>query len=380
MSSGYAFLAAAATATLPEQGRGAPTPTRTRERIATLNAGILTTTDTAVVTPERALGLPAVYSAVRLITHTIDQLPLRRYQGQVTEPLPLPDWLRVPDRFGCDYILPDLVEYLVTCQATRGAAYLWCTPSGDSWRVDPIDPSDVSVELVGPKRMRTRAFKVDGESVPRVTTYGRRSAGLLPMPFLVVPGLAAGVGPIQAARAALHGYLSVDGYAADAFGSGRTFSGGYLSTDQDIDEDTATAYRDKLVERNADTAAPPLVLGNGLTWQTSALSPADAQWIEARQFNAQEVCRMYGIPPRYLGLPSGDSTTYATARDNDAQLLRTCVSGYTNTIAHGLSQLLPPGRNADEDQRVGFDFDAWLGTPAAAPPAATPPGQEVPQP
>jgi len=226
-----------------------------------------------------------------------------------------------------------------------------CTPLGsDAWRIEPLDPEAVSVQLAAGRR----TFRVDGIDTPQVQVYPweRRRAGLLPMPFLLLPG------------------------QADA---GRAYSGGYLTTEQDIDEATAEHYQGKLVERNADSLAPPLVLGSGLRWENSLLDPATVQWIEARQWNATEVCRMYGVPPRYLGLPSGDATTYATARDNDAQLLRTCVSGYTNTIASGLSRLLPTGRGAAEDQRVGFDFDAWLGTPADAAPPTLQPGQEVPQ-
>jgi len=382
MSSGWAAATDAVMA-----GRSAsvspPRPAHSRDRTATLADGRLITTTTPTLSPREALGLPAVYAAVGLIAATVDQLPLRRHVGDLDGD-PLPEWLRHPQRYGSDYTLPDMVEFWTTSLALRGAAYAWCQPIGDaSWRVDPVDPQHVSVDLPATDPRTHRVYRMAGEIVPRVGVYPweRRAAGLLPMPLLVVPGQAAGVGPIQAARTAMAGYRDVDDYANQMFGAGRGYSGQALTTDQDIDQETAEHYQARVIERSTDPLAPPLVLGSGLKWQSLTMPPKDAQWLESRLFNAQEVCRMYGVPPRYLGLPSGDATTYATARDNDAQLLRTSVSRYTNSLAGGLSMLLPAGRSADEDQTIRFDFSAWLGPPAqAAPPAVDEEGDSAPLP
>jgi len=375
VSRGWAELATAVTSVAPA---GVPIdshrPVQSRDRTATLADGRLVTSSTPTLSPREALGLPAVYAAVGLITATVDQLPLRHHLGESDDGQPLPEWLRHPDRYGSDYTLADMVEYWTTSQALRGAAYAWAAPVGEqSWRLDPIDPHDVSVELPTTDPRARRVYRMAGRTVPTVAVYpwDRRQAGLLTMPLLVVPGQAAGVGPIQAARTAMAGYRDVDDYANQMFGAGRGYSGQALVTDQDIDEQTAEHYQAKVIERSTDPLAPPLVLGNGLTWQSLTLPPKDAQWLESRLFNAQEVCRMYGVPPRYLGLPSGDATTYATARDNDAQLLRTAVSRYTNTIAHGLTRLMPAGRGPDEEQHIRFDFGAWLGPPDQAAPPAT---------
>lgn len=376
---GWAHAAAAVTASRPA---AVPplAPMARRDREATLLDGRLITTLTPTVSPSEAFGIPAVYASVALISATVDQLPLRAHVGESTDGGPLPEWLRHPERYGSDYTLPDLVEYWTTSCGLRGAGYAWCTPVGsDSWRLDAVDPADVSVTQ--PAGRAPREFRVGGEVVHRVRVYpwADRRAGLLPMPLLVVPGQAAGVGPIQAARTAVAGYRDVDNYANQIFAAGRAYNGQALSTDQDITQEEAEHYSARLAEKWTDPLAGPMVLGRGLKFEPVLLSPADAQWLESREFNAQEVCRMYGVPPRYLGLPSGDATTYATARDNDAQLLRTAVSRYTNTIGGALSMLLPAGRGPAEEQTIRFDFGAWLGPPAQAAPPSTPPGQEVPQ-
>ena len=316
------------------------------------------------VTAQRALGLPAVFACARIVHTTALQLPVRAYQGQ--RPAALPEWLRRPEAWnGNAARLRQVVESLVLGQVFHGAGYLWCDPEGfDSWDVRPIAPDRVDVELIGGERV----WRVDGRPVPLARRWSTRSntAGLAVAPFMFLPGVARPVGPIQAARHALSGALDVEDYAATVFTSG-TVSGGRLETDLDITPESAQRYQDYWMEKHAvppEQRAIP-VLGSGLKYVNDLLNPRDAQWIEARQYNAQDVARLFGVPPRYLGLPSGDASTYATARDNDAALMRFCVAGYTRPIEDLFDALTPPGRGADEDLQVRFDFDAMLSTTPA---------------
>jgi HK97 family phage portal protein len=173
------------------------------------------------------------------------------------------------------------------------------------------------------------------------------------------------MGPLQAARYLMDGYLDTETFARNVFRMGRA-AGARLETDADIPEPTAVRWRDAWVASQGDpeTAAPP-VLGAGLRYVTDTIDPEAAAWIEARRFNATEVARLFRVPGRRIGLPSGDSRTYATARDDDADFMRTCVGAYTDPITEAWSALLPSGRNAAEDVRVVLDWSALLApTPA----------------
>jgi HK97 family phage portal protein len=168
------------------------------------------------------------------------------------------------------------------------------------------------------------------------------------------PGVAEGVGPLQAARHALSGYLDVDAYASDFYG--QAVPQGTLATEQDIPPETAERYKAKWLE----SRDPVRVLGSGLTFDALRLSPRDAAWIEARQWNAAEVARVYGVPAYKLNLASESGMTYTNAQDLDRAYLRDCVSSYTGPIEDALDDLTPPGRGASDETVVRFDFDALL--------------------
>ena len=79
-----------------------------------------------------------VFAVVRLIASTVDQLDLRMDDGT-----PLPTWLRLPRRYGSAFDLGDLTQWVVTCMALTGAAYLRCERVAESWRLDALHPGSV---------------------------------------------------------------------------------------------------------------------------------------------------------------------------------------------------------------------------------------------
>jgi HK97 family phage portal protein len=304
-------------------------------------------------TPRAALGLATAFRCVTLYATSTTQAGVIVERANRREPLP--DWLRRPDAYGSDVRLRGLVEYLTVSMAGWGAGYLDAAPVGrTSWSLRTIDPARVSATIS--PLTGDRQYAVDGRRVD--LAHGpARLGGLLVVPFLTVPGIALPLGPLSAARLSMGEYLEVERYAGRIFSRG-TVSGGRLETDVDITEATAQRWASSWADKRATGSIP--VLGAGLRYVNDVINPADAQWIQSREFDAQEVARWFGVPPRYLGLPSGDASTYATARDNDAALMRFGVAGYADSIGEALSTLLPPGRNELEDERVRLDLDALL--------------------
>lgn len=310
--------------------------------------------DLAPATVSTALGLATAFRCVSLYASSATQAGVVTVRDN--RRVPMPDWLRRPDAYGSDVRLRGLVEYLVVAMAGWGAGYLDAVPVGDrSWSLRTIDPARVSCHIAQ-GTTHERVWSVDGRRV-EAANGPARLGGLLVVPFLTVPGIPLPLGPLSAARVAVGEYLEVERYAGAIFHRG-THSGGYLATEQDIPEATADRYRTTWQAKRAAGGIP--VLGGGLTYQSDVINPVDAQWIEARSFDAQEVARFFGVPPRYLGLPSGDASTYATARDNDAALMRFGLAAYTESIGEALSTLLPPGRTEAEEVRVRLDLDALL--------------------
>jgi phage portal protein BeeE len=303
----------------------------------------------------RAEALPTVFACVSLIAQTAAQGRLITMRGAT--PTDTPEWLRRPDRLNGGIRPRALLGGAVADLATTGRAAYWATPVGSlSWRLDPIAPQRFGARFDAD---RSRSWHLDGAPVD-VADGPERRPGLLPFGYLYLPESADPVGPLQAARYLIDGFVDVETYARNVFRSGEV-SGARLETDADIPEPTAQRWRDAWIAAHSDPANPTIpVLGAGLRYVTDLIDPEAAAWIAARQYNAQEIARLFRVPGRRVGLPSGDSVTYATARDDDAAFMRTTVTAYTDPISEGLSSLLPSGRNASEDETVAVDWSLLL--------------------
>lgn len=90
--------------------------------------------------------------------------------------------------------------------------------------------------------------------------------------------------------------------------------------------------------QGAANAGRPLLLEGGLKWQPLSLSPAELDFIEARNAAAREIALAFGVPPMLLGLP-GDNT-YANYSEANRALWRLTVLPLLGKIASSLSAYL----------------------------------------
>lgn len=58
-------------------------------------------------------------------------------------------------------------------------------------------------------------------------------------------------------------------------------------------------------------AGRPMLLEAGVTWQQLTINPEDAQMLESRAFNVEEVARLFGVPPHMIG-HTEKSTSWGT--------------------------------------------------------------------
>ena len=310
------------------------------------------------------LGLPPLYAVVRLIASTVDQLDLTVGDDAT--------WLSRPRRYGSQLDAGDLIQWIVTSMALRGRAYLLVekpSPGSRGFRIDALHPDDVQAQRVkrGKYGHVGLEFRANGELINPVPATleewivkgdrgeptGVRGPYLLHIPYMVTPDYPEGISPVQAAYRSMVGYMTVEQQATQLLGQG-TYSGGRLETDQDITETTAARWQDKWIENRLTGKLP--VLGAGLRYVNDLIDPRDAQWLESRLFNAQQVAQLYGVPPDYLGMAmSGGSSSlsYANSQDNDRRFRRNCLEAFTSQIEDALSQL------TGESQPVRFDYSEW---------------------
>lgn len=66
-------------------------------------------------------------------------------------------------------------------------------------------------------------------------------------------------------------------------------------------------------QAGADNAGAPLVLDRGAKWLSLSMTGMDAQHIETRNLEIEEVCRFFGILPIVIGYTGDKANTYASA-------------------------------------------------------------------
>ena len=167
------------------------------------------------------------------------------------------------------------------------------------------------------------------------------------------PGRLRGLGPIQAAMVELAGAVALRDYASNWFDVAGVPSG-TLNTEQML----TPAQIDEWKQRWVDTHDGGVrILGQGLKYQTTAITPEEAQFLEARKFSVTEVARLFGIPSSLMLAPvDGTSTTYQNVEQEWIGFLRFTLMAYLREVEEAFTLLLP------RTQTVRFNVEALLRT------------------
>ena len=286
---------------------------------------------------DEIVGLDAVYRAITYLQTLAGQLTIdaTRANKQIASPLiDRPDpWLTQRQ----------WITQTVAALALTGNAY---------WQVSR-DSSDAIVALrnLDPGRV---SVTVDSAQVTHYSVDGNEVdvRDIAHLRYMVMPGRALGLGPIQAAKRSLTGMAHVQRYADQLFTRGGTPSG-VLSTDQPLTREAADAAAAEWMEKQA--AGKTAVLGQGLSYQSIGVKPSDLQWLDSQKWGVLRVARIFGIPPTKLASAvDGASMTYNNIETATLDMLRDTLMGYLAPIEDMLTWLLPRG------QYARFNLDAVL--------------------
>jgi HK97 family phage portal protein len=285
-----------------------------------------------------ALSLAAVYRAVQINSVAVSQLELGVWRNGVE--IETPSLVANPD---VNSNLSQFLKRTVICLATTGNAY---------WRKYGQNPT-VNLEVLNPGSMvikisdtGKRTYEYSGYKKP----VSFQENEIKHLKLLDVFGSEYGLGPIQAARAELSGAVKLRNYADTVFAEDSDLTNGVLSTNEYLDSETRNEYMSAWQQGYGVR-----VLGNGLTYAATLLSPADAQWLESQNFSVTQVARLFGVPAVYLlAEVSGNSITYQNHESIDIVFVKYTLMAYLREIEEALTDLTARG------QTVRFKVEALL--------------------
>ncbi len=105
----------------------------------------------------------------------------------------------------------------------------------------------------------------------------------------------------QLADESIGGALAAQGASNSFFGSGVRPSG-VLSTPNTLKADAMAKLRKAYEDMHSgpDNAGRMMILDGDMKWQQLTINPNDAQFLETRQFQVEEICRWFRMPPHMV--------------------------------------------------------------------------------
>jgi HK97 family phage portal protein len=317
------------------------------------------------VDESRALSIPAFGRAVNLISGTIAGLPLKHYTGQGATRTEVPGIFDRPQGpFAVSaFQWTEMVFQHLACY--REAFLQELRNDGGAvigyW---PIHPAAVTkVEWDGPEKRFTVHYK-DGDRVLGTITSPTTAGAILHVLGPEMTGLR-GI-PVWVQYQKTFQVLIA---AQDA--AARVFTGplirGLVTTeaDEELGDDPqaeAQLIMDQLNARisGAENANQMAFVNRHLKFMPWQQTNMDAQYIETRAFEIEEISRITGVPPHLLSQTEKQTSWGTGVAEQNLGLQRYTLMAYTSRFESAAEDVLPPG------EFVEFDYKGMLqGTPAA---------------
>lgn len=260
------------------------------------------------VSMETAMQLATVWACIKLTAQAVSSLPIAMYEKRADdsrEKIDDPVGEVIGESPNQDQTALEYWETVVAWLLTHGNAYSEKVMAGG--RLVALNPI--------PSTHCMPVRRTDGELVYRVTDRGKTED--LPRDRIFhVKGFGMGgdlgLSPIRYGVQTFGSAIATDESAAKLFARGLQASG-VLSSDQ-ILKPEQRAQLQKIMEAYAGStnAGKLMILEAGLDYRQLTLNPEDAQMLETRRFNIEEICRWFGVPPIIIGHAAQGQTMWGS--------------------------------------------------------------------
>lgn len=320
------------------------------------------TTSGKTVNERTALQTTAVYACVRILSETIASLPLHVYR--YTEGGKAKDTEHVLYTLLHDEPNPDMTSFvfretLMSHLLIWGNAYaqILRDRSGQVIGLYPLLPDQMSVH----RSEKGKLFYVYNryeEDNPNFQEKG--SIVLSQEEVLHIPGLGfdglIGYSPIALAKNAVGMTLACEEYGASFFGNGANPGGvlehpGILKDPAKVRDSWNAVYQGT---RNAHKVA---VLEEGMSYKQIGIPPEEAQFLETRKFQINEIARLFRIPPHMVG--DLEKSSFSNIEQQSLEFVKYTLDPWVVRFEQALkkSLLLPEEKNT---HFIKFNVDGLL--------------------
>ena len=258
------------------------------------------------VTERSAMQMTAVYSCVRILSEAVAGLPLHLYRykegGGKEKAIDLPLYRLMHDEPNPEMSSFVFRETLMTHLLLWGNAYAQIIRNGKGEVIAlyPLMPNKMRVD----RDENGNLYYEYVHSSDEADTMKNTTVRLTPYNVLHIPGLGfdglVGYSPIAMAKNAIGMAIACEEYGAKFFANGAAPSGvlehpGVIKDPQKVREAWQSQFGGS---QNANKIA---VLEEGMKYTPISISPDQAQFLETRKFQINEIARIFRVPPHMVG-------------------------------------------------------------------------------
>lgn len=263
------------------------------------------------ITIDTVLQLSTAWSCIRLLSETIGTLPLGMFERQGDAKKPATDeplYELLHNSPNADQTAAEFWEGAVACLCGWGNAYAEKSMTlGRVVALTPLKPDHMTVSREDGRRKYHYSDPNNGRlrDLDEDQVFHLRGFGF---------GGDLGLSPVSYARQTMGIALAADETAAATFANGLQNSG-FIKLPPGIRPPTKE-QKEQLIDffgkfAGSSRAGKMLPLDPGMEFQALGLNPDDAQLLQSRSFNVEEICRWFRVPPFMVG-HTEKSTSWGT--------------------------------------------------------------------
>ncbi|MBR4767150.1 MAG: phage portal protein [Clostridia bacterium] len=258
------------------------------------------------VTERSAMQMTAVYACVRILSEAIASLPVHVYRygedGSKEKAINHPLYFLLHDEPNPEMSSFLFRETLMTHLLLWGNAYAQVIRNGKGEVVAlyPLMPNKMTVDRDENGRLFYSYYRGSDEALKdKSATVILKPSDVLHIPGLGFDGLV-GYSPIAMAKNAIGMAMACEEYGAKFFANGAAPGGvlehpGTIKDPQRVRDSWQNAFGGS---KNSNKIA---VLEEGMKYTPISISPNEAQFLETRKFQINEIARIFRVPPHMVG-------------------------------------------------------------------------------
>ena len=318
------------------------------------------TTSGKSVNERTAMQTTAVYACVRILAEAVASLPLHVYEYQDDGGKKLvhdhPLYYLLHDEPNPEMTSFVFRETLMSHLLIWGNAYAQIIRDGAGRVLGlyPLLPDKMEVQR-DDKGNIYYVYSRNSDENPTFKEYGNiklKAEDVLHIPGLGFDGLI-GYSPIAMAKNAVGMTLACEEYGASFFANGAN-PGGVLEHPGVLKDPSKVRESWNSVYRGVSNAHKIAVLEEGMKYQQIGIPPEEAQFLETRKFQVNEIARLYRIPPHMVG--DLDKSSFSNIEQQSLEFVKYTLDPWVIRWEQSLQRsLLLPGEKGKYFIKLNVD-------------------------